>query len=112
MSDEIRTAVSPETIQGLRSALRGPLFVSGDHGDHYDESRSLWNAMIDRHPLAVARCLGTADVLKCVAFCREHRVPLTIKGGGHNIAGLAVADGALMLDMSMMRGVRVDRKNR
>ncbi|MFP5286371.1 MAG: FAD-binding oxidoreductase, partial [Thermoanaerobaculia bacterium] len=78
----------------------------------YDESRSLWNAMIDRRPAAVARCLGTADVVACVQFAREHDLLLCIKGGGHNIAGLATADGALMLDMSLMRGVWVDPERR
>ena len=90
----------------LKARLRGPLLLPADPG--YDEARSLWNAMIDRRPAAIARCLGTADVQACVGFAREHRIALSVKGGGHNIAGLAVADGALMLDMSLMRGVWVD----
>src|SRR5438045_8796519 len=90
----------------LRPKLRGALLLPADPG--YDESRSIWNAMIDRRPAAIARCLGVADVVTCVNFAREHHLPLAIKGGGHNISGLAVADGALMLDMSAMRGVWVD----
>ena len=78
----------------------------GDAG--YEESRTVWNAMIDRRPAVVARCLGIADVIACVQFARENDLLLCIKGGGHNIAGLATADGALMLDMSLMRGVWVD----
>jgi FAD/FMN-containing dehydrogenase len=86
------------------------VLVPGDVG--YDESRTVWNAMIDRKPALVARCLGVADVIACVQFAREHNLLLCIKGGGHNIAGLATADGALMLDMSLMRGVWVDKERR
>jgi FAD/FMN-containing dehydrogenase len=68
--------------------------------------------MIDRRPAVVARCLGNADVIACVQFAREHDLLLCIKGGGHNIAGLATADGALMLDLSLMRGVWVDPTGR
>jgi FAD/FMN-containing dehydrogenase len=86
------------------------MFVPGDAG--FDESRALWNAMIDRRPAAVARCLGVADVITCVQFARANDLLLCIKGGGHNIAGLAAADGALMLDMSLMRGVWVDSRRK
>jgi FAD/FMN-containing dehydrogenase len=93
-------------FDGLKMRLKGPVLVPGNVG--YEESRSVWNAMIDRRPALVVRCLGTADVIACVQFAREHRLLLCIKGGGHNIAGLATADGALMLDLSLMRGVWVD----
>jgi FAD/FMN-containing dehydrogenase len=93
-------------VDGLRMRLRGPLLVPGDPG--YEESRTVWNAMIDRRPAVVVRCVGTADVIAGVRFTREHGLLLCIKGGGHNIAGLATADGAVMLDLSMMRGVWVD----
>jgi FAD/FMN-containing dehydrogenase len=95
-----------EVLDGLRMRLRGPVFLPGDVG--YDESRTVWNVMIDRKPAVVACCLGSADVVACVQFARENDILLCIKGGGHNIAGLATADGALMLDMSLMRGVWVD----
>ncbi len=95
-----------ETLGGLKMRLRGPVILPGDAG--YEESRTVWNAMIDRKPAAVARCLDSADVIACVKFARENDLLLCIKGGGHNIAGLATADGALMLDMSLMRGVLVD----
>jgi FAD/FMN-containing dehydrogenase len=100
------TDLAPAQIAGLRTRLRGPVLVPGDAG--YDESRTVWNGMIDRRPAMVARCLGTADVIACVQFAREHDLLLCIKSGGHNIAGLATADGALMIDMSPMRGVWVD----
>jgi FAD/FMN-containing dehydrogenase len=95
-----------ETVNAFRARLRGPLLVPGDSG--YDDSRTVWNAMIDRRPALVARCLGVADIVAGVSFAREHGLLLSIKGGGHNIAGLATCDGGLMLDMSLMRGVWVD----
>lgn len=98
------------TLDDLRTRLRGALLLPGDTG--YDDGRSVWNAMIDRRPALIARCLGVADVLTCVNFARERDLPLSVKGGGHNISGLAVCDGGLMLDMSLMRGVWVDPTTR
>lgn len=95
-----------ETLDGLKMRLRGQVFAPEDVG--YEEPRTVWNAMIDRKPAVVVRCLGGADVIMCVQFARANDLLLCIKGGGHNIAGLATADGALMLDMSLMRGVWVD----
>jgi len=95
-----------DTFDALKLRLRGPVFLPGDVG--YEESRTVWNAMIDRKPAAVARCLGSADVIACVQFARDNDILLCIKAGGHNIAGLATADGALMLDLSLMRGVWAD----
>jgi FAD/FMN-containing dehydrogenase len=93
-------------VEGLRQRLRGTLLLPGAAG--YDDARSVWNGMVDRRPALIARCVGVADVREGVAFAREHGLPLSIKGGGHNIAGLAVCDGGLALDLSPMRGVRVD----
>jgi FAD/FMN-containing dehydrogenase len=95
-----------DTLRKLKESLRGDLILRHDPG--YDDTRSVWNAMIDRRPALIARCLGVADVVTCVNFAREHEIALTVKGGGHNIAGLAVCDGGLMLDMSRMRGVWTD----
>ena len=102
--------LGPEALAGLRTALRGGLQLAGDPG--YEESRTVWNGMIDRRPAVVARCVGTADVVAALGFAREHDLLVAIKGGGHNIAGLAVADGALQLDLSPMRGVWVDPATR
>jgi FAD/FMN-containing dehydrogenase len=99
-----------EILDSLKIRLKGPVLTSGDIG--FDESRTVWNGMIDRKPAIVVRCLGTADVITSVQFAREHGLLLCIKGGGHNIAGLSTADGALMLDMSLMRGVWVDPQRR
>ena len=94
----------------LKGRIRGPLLRPGDPG--FDEARSIWNAMIDRRPALIVRCLGVADVVACVNAARERGMPLSVKGGGHNIAGLAVCEGGLMLDMSLMRGVWVDPAER
>ena len=98
--------LDPSALDGLKPRLRGAVILPGD--GEYETSRTVWNAMIDRRPGLVVRCLGNADVVACVQFARQHDLLLCIKGGGHNIAGLAVADGAMLLDMSPMRGVFVD----
>jgi FAD/FMN-containing dehydrogenase len=95
-----------EVIETFKSRFRGVMIQPHEPG--YDEARSVWNAMIDRRPALIARCLGVADVAMCVDFARQHGLTLSVKGGGHNISGLAVCDGGLMLDMSLMRGVWVD----
>jgi FAD/FMN-containing dehydrogenase len=100
------TEISPAAVADFRARLRGPLLSAGDAG--YDEARSIWNAMIDKRPALVARCLGVADVVAAVRFAAEHELALSIKGGGHNISGLAVCDGGLTLDLGLMRGVWVD----
>jgi FAD/FMN-containing dehydrogenase len=102
--------LAADRVAALRAALRGRVIAAGEAG--YDDCRSVWNAMIDRRPALIARCLGVADVVAGIRFAREHDVALCIRGGGHNIAGLAVADGALMLDLSEMRGVWVDPRAR
>ncbi len=90
----------------LRGSLQGEVLVAGDPG--YDPARAVWNAMIDRRPDAIVRCRGVADVIDAVRFAGEHGLPVAIRGGGHNVAGHAVCDGGLMLDLSLMRSVRVD----
>jgi FAD/FMN-containing dehydrogenase len=99
-----------EAVRKFKESLRGELIGIGDAG--YDDARSIWNAMIDRRPALIASCLGVADVVTCVNFAREHGITLSIKGGGHNISGLAVCDGGLMLDLSRMRGVWVNPSTR
>ena len=108
--DEENKMLDKSAIDKLKTTLHGELLVSGDAG--YDEARSVWNAMIDRNPALIARCLGVTDVVTCVHFAREQGLTLSIKGGGHNISGLAVCDGGLMLDMSLMRGVWVNQNMR
>jgi len=106
VSTVLRAELDRAAIDELRPRLRGPVLSADDPG--YDEARSIWNAMIDRRPGAIARCLGVADILAAVQFARDRGLTLSIKSGGHNIAGLAVCDGGLMIDLSLMRGVFVD----
>jgi FAD/FMN-containing dehydrogenase len=100
------TTLAPEAIAGLRSRLRGTLCLPGEPG--YDVARTIWNAMIDRRPALIVRAAGAADVIQAVNLAREHGLLLAVRGGGHNIAGNAVCDGGLMLDLSPMKSVRVD----
>ena len=94
-------------IESLRSGLRGPLLFPGDDG--YDTARAVWNAMIDRRPALVVHCAGVNDIKHAVDFARTHGLLTSVKGGGHNIAGSAVCDGGVLIDLSGMRSVRVDR---
>ncbi len=95
-----------EQVEALRQRLRGAVLLPGQPG--YDEARRIWNAMIDRRPALVVRAAGAADVVQAIDFTRRHGLVLAVKGGGHNIAGNAVCDGGLMLDLSSMKSVRVD----
>ena len=99
-----------DLLDGLKMRMRGSLLLPGEPG--YEDSRTVWNGMIDRRPAAVARCLGTADVIEGVKLAVANDLLLCIKSGGHNIAGLACADGGLMLDLSPMRGVWVDTRKK
>ncbi|MGG5822779.1 FAD-binding oxidoreductase [Falsiroseomonas sp. HW251] len=99
--------VSADALAALRNRLRGALMLPGDPG--YDTSRRIWNAMIDRRPAMIIRCAGAADVIEGVRFARDQGgLLLAVRGGGHNIAGSAVCEGGVMLDLSAMRSVRVD----
>ena len=100
------TTVTEEAIVELRGNLRGPLLQPGDEG--YDETRQLWNSMIDRKPALIARCAGAADVISAVNFARANNSLLSVRGGGHNPAGYALVEGGLMIDLSLMRGIKVD----
>ena len=100
--------VGEETVRTLRGFLRGELLTSGEVG--YDEARRLWNAAIDRRPAFILRAAGVSDVLAAVDFAGTHDLELAIKSGGHNVAGLAATDGGLLLDLSPMKGIRVDRR--
>lgn len=100
------SSIPAEVLEGLRKELRGTLCLPGEPG--YDAARAIWNAMIDRKPAAIVRAVGAADVMRTVSLARDHRLLLSVRGGGHNIAGNAVCDGGLMLDLSLMKSVRVD----
>lgn len=102
--------VSSSAVDELKALVRGQLLVSGDAG--FDEARTIWNAMIDRHPALILRCAGVADVRRGVAFARDNDLPLAIRGGGHNIGGSALCDDGLVLDLSPMKSVRIDSTTR
>ncbi|MGA9918972.1 FAD/FMN-containing dehydrogenase [Burkholderia sp. GAS332] len=99
-------SVSSSAVDELKTATRGQLLLPGDAG--FDEARSIWNAMIDRHPAMILRCAGVADVRRGVAFARDNDLPLAVRGGGHNIAGTALCDDGLVIDLSPMKSVQID----
>ena len=102
--------IGPDAINDLRSRLRGALIQPGD--DTYDEARRLYNKAIDRHPALIARCAGVDDVRRSLEFARQNAVPATVRAGGHNVAGRALNDGGLVIDLTRMRGIRVDPRTR
>ncbi|HJU68010.1 MAG TPA: FAD-binding oxidoreductase [Gemmatimonadaceae bacterium] len=101
--DKAPTAVAMDGFRGR--------WITPDHAD-YDIARAVWNGVIDRRPRFIARCIGTADVVAAVRFARDHDLEIAIRGGGHNVAGTAVCDGGVVIDLSAMRGVRVDPADR
>lgn len=111
MGVSLRSTAGPSTIVGsgltdaLRASLRGPLLTPDSPG--YDAARTIWNATVDRHPGLIARCADAADVASAVRFAVANDILISVRGGGHNIAGSAVTDGGLMIDLSPMRGVRM-----
>lgn len=94
------------TIRQLRTHVKGQVIVPGDA--EYDESRRLWNGMIDKRPAVIVRCRGVADVVQAVNFAREQGLPVTVRGGGHNVSGNAMSAGGLTIDLTEMSAVRVD----
>src|SRR2546425_12030230 len=92
--------------QALRTVLRGPVVTP--EGSDYDETRKLYNAMINKRPAAIARCRDVADVIQAVKFGREQGLDIAVRGGGHNGGGLGSVDNGLMVDLSMMRGIKID----
>ena len=102
--------VDQSTVEKFKTNLRGELLQPGELG--YDTARRIWNGMIDKRPALIARCTGAADVIHCVNFARENDLLVAVRGGGHNVAGNAVCDGGLMIDLSRMKSVRVDLARR
>jgi FAD/FMN-containing dehydrogenase len=95
-----------DALAALRQAVRGRVAVPGS--EDYEQARTVWNAMIDRRPAVAVRCAGAADVRSAIQFAREKDLRLAVRGGGHNIAGNAVCDGGLEVDLSLMKSVRID----
>jgi FAD/FMN-containing dehydrogenase len=109
-SDGKSKSIDGAQVEALKGAMRGALLRPGEAG--YDESRTIWNAMIDRRPALIARCAGAADVMLAVNFARENGLLLAVRSGGHNIAGNAVCDDGMMIDLSPMKLVRIDPEAR
>jgi len=100
------SAISKEAHQALAAGMHGPVILPDD--PRYDEARGIWNAMIDKHPGAIARCSGCADVMHAVSVARDQGLLVSVRSGGHNIAGNALCDDGLTIDLSSMKSVRID----
>jgi FAD/FMN-containing dehydrogenase len=98
--------LDPEAVEALRAGLRGEALLPSETG--YDAARRVFNGMIDRHPRLIVRCAGVADVMRAVTFARERGLPVSVRSGGHGVAGHAICEDGLVIDLSPMRGVRVD----
>jgi FAD/FMN-containing dehydrogenase len=108
-NDESRT-LRAQVIQNLRSAVEGEVLC--EHDADYDAARRIWNGMVDKHPTMIVQCTGTADVVQAVNFAREQDLLVSIRGGGHNVAGSAIADKGAVIDLSAMRGLQADPEHR
>ncbi|MDX6534167.1 MAG: hypothetical protein QOF68_1911, partial [Gaiellales bacterium] len=98
--------VASSPVEELRSALRGPLLAPDDRG--YDVARTTFHPLIDRRPAVIARCADRGDVATALGFARQEGLPVAIRGGGHSVAGHSVCDGGMVIDLRLMRQVRVD----
>jgi len=98
--------LSNEKISGLKNTIKGRVLTSNDID--YDETRRIWNAMIDRRPAVIVQPADAGDVAPAIQFARDNALEIAVRGAGHNIAGNAVCDGGVMIDFSQMRGVTVD----
>lgn len=105
MDKNAHSPIESGSIDALRSSLRGDLLEPAHPA--YDETRMVWNGMINRRPALIARCRNAADVAAAVNFARDHGLVIAIRSGGHNVAGYAVCEGGMMIDMSLMNGVRL-----
>jgi hypothetical protein len=105
-TDQTEAGLDESAVGELSDQLRGELLTPDDPG--YDEARKLWNAMHDIRPAMIARCAGVSDVIAAVNFARDKDVLVSIRGGGHNVAGKALCEGGLTIDLSAMKGIRVD----
>src|SRR5262245_66610330 len=103
----VGTVLDDAALADLAHHFRGELIRPGD--TQYDAARAIWNGAIDRHPGLVARCTGAADIRAAVRFARERDLLVAVRGGRHNVAGTAVCDGGLVIDLSPMKGLWVDR---
>ena len=99
-----------DKIDNFKEKVHGELITPTN--DRYESARKLWNGMIDKKPALIARCKGVADVITAVNFSKEHNLLFSIRGGGHNVAGTAIAEWGLVVDLSAMRSISVDPEQR
>ena len=104
--DGMETAIAEADVAALRAALRGQLLQPSDEG--YEAARRVWNGNIDRRPALIAHCAGVADVQRVVVFAHQRNLKLSVRGGGHGAPGFGTNDGGVVLDLSLMRAIRVD----
>lgn len=104
------TKLNQSRIESLQKRFQGEIIRPSD--PNYDEVRAIWNAMIDKHPALIARCANSDDVIQAVNFARDNGLLLSVRGGGHNVAGSAVCDDGLMIDLSLMKDIQVDAQSR
>jgi hypothetical protein len=104
------TMVQASTFQAFQASIGGEIIRPGDA--HYDSARKPWNGMIDKHPAVITRCTGVADVIAAVRFAREHDLLAAVRGGGHSLPGFSVCQGGMVIDLSPMKGLRVDPARR
>ncbi len=100
------TILGDATVQELRESILGEVITPAD--PHYDEARAVWNAMIDKRPALIIRCAGVADVIAAVQFARSQELEIAVRGGGHSLPGFSTSDGGVVIDLSAMKGIRVD----
>lgn len=110
ISEHIQSPVQPNfseaALNAFAAKLQGRLILPND--DEYDDARAVWNGMIDRHPALIARCTSVEDVVASIHFAREHELLVSVRGGGHNVAGHATNDGGIVIDLSPMKAIHVD----
>ncbi|MFW9768155.1 MAG: FAD-binding oxidoreductase [Candidatus Thorarchaeota archaeon] len=104
------TFLTEEAVESLKGQIRGDVLLPSD--DDYEQARKIWNGMIDKHPALIVRCTGPADVIDAVKFAREHSILVSVRGGGHNVAGNALVDNGMVIDLSKMKGIHVNPKSR
>ena len=107
MVGELQNVPVIAAARALRERIHGTVIVRGD--GEYDEARSVWNGMIDRHPAAIVRVADVADVVTAIAFGREHALVIAVRGGGHNVAGNGTVDDGLVIDLAALKTIDVDQ---
>jgi FAD/FMN-containing dehydrogenase len=99
--------VGDAALAELGGRFRGELIAPGD--ERYDAARVVWNRGVDKHPRLIARCAGVADIVAALRFARDHELLIAVRGGGHNVAGNALCDDGVVIDLSALKGIHIDR---